>query len=100
MTADSTGFIVNRRNRNDAPPVDVKNGGNTLIIIFIKELIRMQTVKSSAAKMPENKAEPLKLLKRIGSSNVEVIVRFSETGSDTMADIVRRLIEREVDRIA
>jgi hypothetical protein len=46
---------------------------------------------------------PMKLLKRIGSTTVEVTVHFSKEGSEkseTMADITRRLIEREVAKIA
>lgn len=44
--------------------------------------------------------EPVKLLKRIGSTTVEVTVHFSKTNNETMADIVRRLLEREVDKVA
>lgn len=49
------------------------------------------------AKMP-SQAEPVKLLRRIGSTTFEVAIHFSNTNEKTMADIVRRIIEREVDR--
>jgi thioredoxin reductase len=45
-------------------------------------------------------SEPVKLLRRIGSTTVEVTVHFSQTSKETMADIVRRLLEREVDKVA
>ena len=56
------------------------------------------TVKS-AGSMPAE-TEPVTLFKRIGSTTVEVKVHFSKTNTETMADIVRRLIEREVNQIA
>lgn len=59
----------------------------------------MQEANQAAIK-PESQAETLSLLKRIGSATVEVTVHFSSTSQETMADIVRRLIEREVDHIA
>jgi hypothetical protein len=52
---------------------------------------------ADAAKTP-NEAEPVKLLRRIGSTTYEVTVHFSNTGKDTMADILRRVLEREVER--
>jgi orotate phosphoribosyltransferase-like protein len=48
----------------------------------------------------ETHAEPVKLLRRVGSTTVEVTVHFSKTSKETMADIVRRLLEREVDKVA
>ena len=57
------------------------------------------TAIDSAARTPQ-KAEPVKLLKRIGSTTVEVIVHFSDSCTETMADIVRRLIAREVEKSA
>jgi hypothetical protein len=39
-------------------------------------------------------AEPVKLLKRIGSATVEVTIHFSSTSNETMADITRRLLSR------
>jgi len=58
------------------------------------------TVRNDAAKTPKCVGEPVKLLKRIGSTTVEVVVHFSDTNNETMADIVRRLIEREVNKSA
>ena len=58
------------------------------------------TVKNDAAKTAQKKQEPVKLLKRIGSATVEVTVHFSDSSNESMADIVRRMIEREVDKIA
>ena len=58
------------------------------------------TAERSAAVTIQRGCEPVKLLKRIGSATVEVTVHFSDSSKDTMADIVHRLIEREVDRIA
>ena len=40
------------------------------------------------------------LVKRIGTTTYEVTVHFSKTREETMADIVRRILEREVDQIA
>jgi hypothetical protein len=56
----------------------------------------MNTTSKKPAMTPV-KSEPIKLLRRIGSTTYEVTVRYSETSKDTMADIVRRVIEREVD---
>jgi len=53
----------------------------------------------SAGNMPAE-TESVTLLKRVGSTTVEVTVYFSKTNTETMADIVRRLIEREVSKIA
>jgi len=58
----------------------------------------MQNAESVAVK--REVAEPVTLLKRIGSTTVEVTVHFSKTNKETMADIVRRMIEREVDKSA
>ena len=55
---------------------------------------------ADAAKTPEREGEPIKLLRRIGSTTYEVTIRFSDTGNDTMADIIRRILEREVDKSA
>ena len=40
-------------------------------------------------------AEPVNLLKRIGSTTYEVVVCFSKTSTETMSDKLLRLIERE-----
>ena len=55
----------------------------------------MQPLETSAAR-PQGTAhaEPVKLLKRIGSATVEVTVHFSSTSNETMADITRRLLSR------
>jgi len=58
------------------------------------------TATKSTAPNSQNGNEPVKLLKRIGSTTVEVTVHFSKTSKETMADIVRRLLEREVSKIA
>jgi hypothetical protein len=61
------------------------------------------TAITSAAMTAQNVHESVKLLKRIGSTTVEVTVHFSKEGrekSETMADITRRLLEREVAKIA
>ena len=58
------------------------------------------TVINDAAKTVQSEREPVKLLKRIGSATVEVTVHFSDSSKESMADIVRRMIEREVDKIA
>jgi len=57
----------------------------------------MNTTSKNPAMTP-GKSEPMKLLRRIGSTTYEVTVRYSETSKETMADIVRRVIEREVER--
>ena len=59
------------------------------------------TAIKSAVTMPSNaQVEPIKLLKRVGSTTVEVTVHFNSNSTEAMADIVSRLIEREVDKIA
>ena len=45
-------------------------------------------------------AEPVKLLKRIGSATVEVTIHFSSTSAETLEDKLLRIIEREVDKSA
>ena len=59
----------------------------------------MQTVQT-AARTSAQQSEPLKLLKRIGSTTYTVTVRFSNTSNETMEDKLLRIIEREVDKIA
>jgi len=54
----------------------------------------MRNAESAAVK--RNVAEPVTLLKRIGSTTYKVSVRFSETSKETMEDKLLRLIEREV----
>lgn len=45
-------------------------------------------------------AEPLMLLKRIGSTTFRVNVRFSSTSKETMEDKILRIVEREVKQNA
>ena len=54
----------------------------------------MQNAESVAVK--REVAEPVTLLKRIGSTTYKVSVRFSETSKETMEDKLLRLMEREV----
>jgi hypothetical protein len=58
------------------------------------------TVKKDVAMTARMGREPIKLLRRIGSTTYEVTVVHSNTGKETMADIVRRILEREVDKNA
>jgi hypothetical protein len=60
----------------------------------------MQTVTQAAAAVKPLQAEPLTLLKRIGSTTYKVTIRFSETATETLEDKVLRLIEREVRKSA
>jgi hypothetical protein len=53
-------------------------------------------VKGAAQKRASTFAEPLKMLKRIGSTDYIVTVRFSETLKETLEDKILRLIAREV----
>lgn len=54
--------------------------------------------KSAAVTQGDAHAEPVKLLRRIGSTTIEVTVHFSKESNETMADITRRLIFRSVER--
>ena len=58
------------------------------------------TVKRDAAKTPKCAGEPVKLLRRIGSTTIEVTVHFSNTSKETMEDKLLRMIEREVSENA
>ena len=55
--------------------------------------------KGVAADRGATAAKPLKLLKRIGSTNYEVSVFFSNTSKETMEDKILRLIEREARNV-
>ena len=46
------------------------------------------------------KSEPIKLLRRIGSTTYEVTVHFSNTESETLEDKLLRLMEWEVSKNA
>jgi hypothetical protein len=64
--------------------------------------MKAATINSAANPVPREQ-KPVTLLKRIGSTTVEVTVHFSSERSErseTMADIVRRMLEREVRDIA
>lgn len=57
---------------------------------------------TSAARTQGRKAsaEPVKLLKWIGSTTFIVNVHFSNTSTETLEDKIRRLIQREVENAA
>ena len=55
------------------------------------------TALKGAAETSEAGSGPVKLLRRIGSTTYEVTIRFSNTSNDKMADIIRRILEREAD---
>ena len=59
----------------------------------------MQTAKNDAASMPENRVDPRKLLKRIGSTTYEVSIRFSEKSTETIQDIVASIMIRRQKHI-
>ena len=56
-----------------------------------------RTADIGAAMTPKREGEPAKLLRRIGSTTVEVTVHFSNTSKETLEDKLIRMIEREVD---
>jgi len=58
------------------------------------------TAERCAAATSQLGREPVKLLKRIGSTTFEVTVHFSERNEETVEDKILRLIEREVNDIA
>ena len=55
---------------------------------------------ASAASTAPAGREPLKLRRRIGSTNYTLSIRFSENATETAEDKIFRLIEREVSRSA
>lgn len=58
-------------------------------------------LKSAATRRDGNAHdEPLMLRKRIGSTTFVVAVHFSRTSADTAREVLKRLIEREVSKIA
>ena len=60
----------------------------------------MQIDKNEAVEKDEKKTDkPLKFPKRIGSTNYEVSVYFSNTSKETMEDKILRLIEREAKNV-
>jgi len=58
----------------------------------------MQNSVNAAVTKPDikHRAAPRILRKRIGSTTLEVSIRFSETSTETMKDKTLRLMEREV----
>jgi len=55
----------------------------------------MNTTSKNLAVTPQ-KSEPVKLLRRIGSTTVEITVHFSNKDNETLEDKFLRLMEREV----
>lgn len=51
--------------------------------------------RTDTAWLSENETQPVKLLRRIGSTTYTVTVHHSNTSRETIADIVSRIIERE-----
>jgi len=58
------------------------------------------TKGADAAKTPEREGEPVKLLRRIGSTTVEVTVHFSNKDNETLEDKLLRMMEREARKNA
>jgi hypothetical protein len=58
------------------------------------------TAVTSAATKPATQewAEPVKLLKRIGSTAYTVNIHFSKSGKETLDDKIMRLVGRETHR--
>jgi len=67
---------------------------------ILKETNLMYTTAVKSVAWTPEKAEPVKLLKRIGSTTYEVTVHFSERSNETFEDKILRLIEREVRKNA
>jgi len=61
-----------------------------------------QTHETSAAKTQGNSipAEPVNLLKRIGSTTYVVNVHFSKTSTETMEDKLFRIIASDIEKDA
>jgi len=65
-----------------------------------KGAIRMQTATKGVAENPVvGQAKPHKILKRIGSTNYEVSIHFSQTSKETIEDKMLRLMLRDVKNI-
>ena len=60
----------------------------------------MNTTAVTSAAITLKEAEPVKLLRRIGSTTVEITVHFSNTSHETLEDKLLRMIGREVDNNA
>ena len=59
----------------------------------------MQETVRGTVKAQECVTPPV-LLKRIGSTTYKVSIHFSQNSKETMADIVRRILEREASNVA
>jgi hypothetical protein len=73
-----------------------------LNLLFFKRSQSMNdaTVKKDVAMTAQMGREPVKLLRRIGSTTVEVTVHFSNTSKETLEDKLLRMIGREVEKNA
>jgi hypothetical protein len=61
----------------------------------------MQTAIKGVAENPVfGQAQPHKILKRIGSTNYEVSIHFSQTSKETIEDKMLRLMLRDVKNIS
>ena len=61
----------------------------------------MQTATKGIAENPViGQAKPYKILKRIGSTNYEVSIHFSQTSKETIEDKMLRLMLRDVNSIS
>jgi len=61
----------------------------------------MQTATRGIAEKPvTGQAQPHKILKRIGSTNYEVSIHFSQTSKETVEDKILRLMLRDVKSIS
>ena len=60
----------------------------------------MQNAENGVIKPDVERAQPMILRKRIGSTMYEVSIRFSETSKETLEDKILRLMEREVNKSA
>lgn len=59
-----------------------------------------QPTINAGARTPESiQAEPIKMLKRIGSTTYEVSVHFSKTSKENMNDKILRLIRNEAEAV-
>ena len=62
-----------------------------------KESMNRTKDNNDSAMTSDTRKLPVRLLRRIGSTTYEVAVHYSSTEKETMADIVRRILEREAD---
>jgi hypothetical protein len=57
----------------------------------------MKTIDTMNAPRPMNDTRIPAIKRKLGNKTYEVYVHFSQTSNETMTDIVRRVLEREVD---